>query len=99
MKLVVVLLGVLIFALFGCGSDEEGEEDALRCPSEPCVDCEGDEDCDPGLRCHDEGSVCVTISCEGHGDCPAGSFCGEEEVCVEQVCQPGESRCEGASVS
>ena len=99
MRFVVALvLGFVILVFSGCGGDEASDGE-LRCPGEQCVDCQEDGDCEAGLTCHDEGSVCVVTACESHGECPQGSYCGEEEICVEQACAPGEGRCEGASLS
>ncbi len=36
--------------------------------------------------------------CEDSSDCEGPTYCGPEGVCVAQLCTPGESTCEGASV-
>lgn len=53
-------------------------------------------DCDPTERCETtaQGARCVSNACGNDLDCPEAQHC-KAQLCVDDVCQPGERRCEG----
>lgn len=49
-----------------------------------CVECQVDEQCEPGYKCDEELHVCH--ECEEDGDCGKGSVC-EDNICVPCITQ------------
>lgn len=56
-----------------------------------CVECQVDEQCQPGYKCDDELHICH--ECESDGDCKKG------EVCEDNTCVPCDSQGECAGNS
>jgi Cys-rich repeat protein len=66
------------------------------CVSNACVpQCKSDKEClGLGLLCDKPLGRCV--ECVSNADCPAAYFCGPSNVCLSDICQQGDMRCENA---
>jgi hypothetical protein len=58
------------------------------------LDCTELEECLPATG---GGNVCASNACESDVDCAVSRYC-DGEKCVDDVCEPGAQRCDGAQV-
>jgi hypothetical protein len=82
-----------------CVGDEDCSEDKSCGADHEChstYECSSDKDCkEYGMICDKEAGICV--ECLALVGCPDGQFC-LDSFCVDSVCTPGESYCDGMDV-
>lgn len=87
-----------IAAACGPGQRCEVTDEVGMCVDLSCDElaCGATEECRP----HELGGhTCVNLLCEQDVDCDEADYCSEAGSCVSDVCEAGQSRCEGQEVT
>ena len=84
-----------------CPDDQHCVEDeatqTASCVNNTCEDlsCSATEECQ---LTEGGGALCVDISCASDLDCESERYCDDNGLCVDDLCVPGERRCQGDDV-